>query len=71
MSDAVFLLRSRRADWSWPGVDPRPPSGQRRCLSKTPPIPTRNPLSVIPIAPAKPVSRVETNEVDFLPGQAM
>ena len=36
-----------------------------------PPIPQRNPLAVIPVAPAKPVSRVETNEVDFLPGQAM
>ncbi len=39
--------------------------------AQSPPIPTRNPLAVIPVAPAKPVSRVETNEVDFLPGQAM
>jgi quercetin dioxygenase-like cupin family protein len=39
--------------------------------AQTPPIPTRNPLAVLPVAPAKPVSRVETNEVDFLPGQAM
>jgi quercetin dioxygenase-like cupin family protein len=36
-----------------------------------PPIPIRNPLAVIPVTPAKPVDRVETNEVDFLPGQAM
>jgi quercetin dioxygenase-like cupin family protein len=35
------------------------------------PIPTRHPLAVIPVAPAKPVDRVETNRVDFLPGQAM
>jgi quercetin dioxygenase-like cupin family protein len=35
------------------------------------PIPTRNPLAVIPVAPGKHVDRVETNEVDFLPGQAM
>jgi quercetin dioxygenase-like cupin family protein len=35
------------------------------------PIPTRNPLAVIPVAPGKAVDRVETNEVDFLPGQAM
>jgi len=34
-------------------------------------IPTRNPLAVIPIAPGKRVDRVETNRVDFLPGQAM
>jgi len=34
-------------------------------------IPTRNPLAVIPIAPGKQVDRVETNRVDFLPGQAM
>ena len=39
--------------------------------AQTLPIPTRNPLAVIPVAPAKPVDRVETNEVDFLPGQAM
>ena len=36
-----------------------------------PPIPTRHPLAVIPIAPGKPVDRVETNRVDFAPGQAM
>jgi quercetin dioxygenase-like cupin family protein len=35
------------------------------------PIPTRTPLAVIPVAPGKAVSRVETNQVDFLPGQAM
>ncbi|MGZ6017215.1 MAG: cupin domain-containing protein [Phenylobacterium sp.] len=35
------------------------------------PIPKRNPLTVIPVAPGKAVDRVETNEVDFLPGQAM
>ena len=35
------------------------------------PIPTRTPLAVIPIAPSKSVDRVETNRVDFLPGQAM
>ncbi len=35
------------------------------------PIPTRTPLAVIPLAPGKVVSRVETNRVDFLPGQAM
>jgi quercetin dioxygenase-like cupin family protein len=34
-------------------------------------VPTRTPLAVFPIAPAKPVSRVETTRVDFLPGQAM
>ncbi|HZZ67636.1 MAG TPA: cupin domain-containing protein [Phenylobacterium sp.] len=36
-----------------------------------PPIPARKPLAVIPIAPGKAVSRVETTEVDFLPDQAM
>jgi quercetin dioxygenase-like cupin family protein len=35
------------------------------------PIPTRIPLAVIPVAPGKAVSRVETNRVDFRPGQAM
>jgi len=35
------------------------------------PIPTRNSLGVIPVAPGRTVSRVETNRVDFLPGQAM
>ncbi|HLZ75393.1 cupin domain-containing protein [Phenylobacterium sp.] len=40
-------------------------------LPAAPPIPTRNPLAVIPIAPGKQVDRVETNRVDFLPGQAM
>ena len=35
------------------------------------PIPTRHPLSTIPVAPGKRVDRVETNRVDFLPGQAM
>jgi quercetin dioxygenase-like cupin family protein len=36
-----------------------------------PPIPARTPLAVIPIAPDKAVSRVETTRVDFAPGQAM
>jgi quercetin dioxygenase-like cupin family protein len=35
------------------------------------PIPTRHPLATIPVAPGKQVDRVETNRVDFLPGQAM
>jgi quercetin dioxygenase-like cupin family protein len=35
------------------------------------PIPTRTPIAVIPVAPGKAVSRVETNRVDFLPGQVM
>lgn len=35
------------------------------------PIPTRNPLGIIPVAPGKTVDRVETNRVDFAPGQAM
>jgi quercetin dioxygenase-like cupin family protein len=35
------------------------------------PIPKRAPLAVIPIAPDKTVSRVETTRVDFAPGQAM
>ena len=35
------------------------------------PIPTRNPLGIIAVAPGKRVDRVETNRVDFLPGQAM
>ena len=35
------------------------------------PIPTRTPLAIIPVAPGKTVARVETNRVDFLPGQAM
>ncbi len=35
------------------------------------PIPARTPLATIPVAPGKAVSRVETNRVDFLPGQAM
>ncbi|WP_372785899.1 cupin domain-containing protein [Phenylobacterium sp.] len=35
------------------------------------PIPTRTPLAVIPVAPGKSVDRVETNRVDFLPGQVM
>ena len=34
-------------------------------------IPTRTPLAILPIAPAKTVSRVETTQVDFAPGQAM
>jgi quercetin dioxygenase-like cupin family protein len=34
-------------------------------------IPTRNPLGVVPVAPGKRVDRVETNRVDFAPGQAM
>ncbi len=33
--------------------------------------PTRQPLAVIPVAPGKTVDRVETNRVDFAPGQAM
>jgi quercetin dioxygenase-like cupin family protein len=40
-------------------------------LAQPAPIPTRTPLAIFPIAPAKPVSRVETTRVDFLPGQAM
>lgn len=36
-----------------------------------PSIPTRNPLAVIALSPTKAVARVETNRVDFLPGQAM
>jgi len=35
------------------------------------PIPTRVPLGVIPFAPGKSVDRIETNRVDFAPGQAM
>ena len=34
-------------------------------------IPTRTPLEVITISPAKPVSRVVTTRVDFAPGQTM
>ncbi|MES2289169.1 MAG: cupin domain-containing protein [Pseudomonadota bacterium] len=34
-------------------------------------IPSRTPLAVIPVAPVKPVSRVETTRVDFAPGQIM
>jgi quercetin dioxygenase-like cupin family protein len=33
--------------------------------------PVRHPLGAIPIAPGKAVDRIETNEVDFAPGQAM
>jgi quercetin dioxygenase-like cupin family protein len=33
--------------------------------------PVRHPLGAIAIAPGKAVGRVETNEVDFAPGQAM
>jgi quercetin dioxygenase-like cupin family protein len=36
-----------------------------------PAIPSRTPLAVIPIAPGKAVSRVETTRVDFAAGQAM
>jgi quercetin dioxygenase-like cupin family protein len=36
-----------------------------------PAIPSRTPLAVIPVLPAKPVSRVETTRVDFAPGQVM
>jgi quercetin dioxygenase-like cupin family protein len=36
-----------------------------------PPTPARTPLAIIPIAPDKAVSRVETTRVDFAPGQAM
>jgi quercetin dioxygenase-like cupin family protein len=35
------------------------------------PIPTRTPLAVLPVGPAKTVSRVETTRVDFAPGQVM
>ena len=35
------------------------------------PVPIRTPLAQIPVAPFKTVSRVETNRVVFLPGQAM
>lgn len=35
------------------------------------PIPTRTPIGSFPIAPAKPVTHVETTRVDFLPGQEM
>jgi quercetin dioxygenase-like cupin family protein len=35
------------------------------------PVPTRTPLAVIPIAPGKHIDRVETNRVEFLPGQVM
>ncbi|MFD1612056.1 cupin domain-containing protein [Sphingomonas tabacisoli] len=34
-------------------------------------LPTRVPLSTIPISPAKTVTRVEATRVDFAPGQAM
>ncbi len=34
-------------------------------------IPERTPLAIVPILPAKPVSRVETTRVDFAPGQVM
>lgn len=33
--------------------------------------PERTPLAIIPVLPAKPVSRVETTRVDFAPGQVM
>jgi quercetin dioxygenase-like cupin family protein len=36
-----------------------------------PSVPARTALAVIPIAPGKAVSRVETTRVDFAPGQAM
>src|SRR4051812_27503716 len=35
------------------------------------PIPTRTPIGSFPVAPAKTVTRVEINRVDFLPGQVM
>lgn len=35
------------------------------------PIPVRTPIDTVPIAPAKPVTRVELTRVDFLPGQEM
>jgi quercetin dioxygenase-like cupin family protein len=35
------------------------------------PIPVRTPIGSFPIEPAKPVTRVETTRVDFLPGQEM
>ena len=34
-------------------------------------VPVRTPLAELPIAPAKPVSRVVTTRVDFRPGQTM
>ena len=35
------------------------------------PTPTRTPIGSFPIQPTKPVTRVETSRVDFLPGQEM
>jgi quercetin dioxygenase-like cupin family protein len=40
-------------------------------MAAAPPIPIRTPIQGFAIAPAKPVTRVETNRVDFLPGQEM
>jgi len=34
-------------------------------------IPTRTTIGIFPIAPAKPVTRVETTRVDFLPAEEM
>ena len=39
--------------------------------AQAPPVPNRTPLAVIPVEPAKEVSRVVTNRVDFAPGQVM
>jgi quercetin dioxygenase-like cupin family protein len=39
--------------------------------AQAPAIPSRTPLEMIPVLPAKPVSRVETTRVDFAPGQVM
>ena len=34
-------------------------------------LPTRAPIATLPVMPAKTVTRVETTEVDFAPGQTM
>ena len=34
-------------------------------------LPTRTPLAILPVAPGKLVTRVETTRVDFAPGQVM
>ena len=44
---------------------------QAQAQAQTPAIPSRTPLEIVPVLPAKPVSRVETTRVDFAPGQAM
>ena len=40
-------------------------------LAAAQPIPVRTPTGSLPIAPSKPVTRVETTRVDFAPGQEM